>query len=122
MNRRSEKKYNCTLRFDEKYNRYLELVEPKPNYFEPWRCGIHYIFKFPNGYGASIIKDFSSYGEDEDLWELALLKDGHLEYRRLVNDDVLGYLTDEDVNNVLELIFNEKLDGEYEPSIFNKED
>lgn len=119
---RNEKKYNCTLIFDEKFYRYLGFIEPKPNYLDPSRCGIHYVFTFPNGYGASILKDFGSYGEEDDLWELALLKDGHLYYAPIVHGDVLGYLTDEDVNAVLELIFNEKLDDVYEPSIFNTED
>lgn len=37
------------------------------------RVGIHYIFRFPNGYGASLIKTFGSEGYEEDLWELAVI-------------------------------------------------
>ncbi len=35
--------------------------------------GIHYIFRFPNGYGASIVKMYGSYGWDQDNWELAVI-------------------------------------------------
>ena len=34
----------------------------------------HYIFKFDNGIGASVIKHIGSYGYDQDLWELATIK------------------------------------------------
>lgn len=35
--------------------------------------GIHYLFRFPNGYGASVIKIFGSYGWDNNHWELACI-------------------------------------------------
>ena len=35
--------------------------------------GIHYIFKFPNGYGASVVKSFGSQGYIDDLWELCTI-------------------------------------------------
>lgn len=35
--------------------------------------GIHYIFRFPNGYGASVVKIFGSQGYELDLWELAVI-------------------------------------------------
>ncbi len=37
------------------------------------QIGIHYIFRFPNGYGASIVKMFGSEGYEQDLWELAVI-------------------------------------------------
>ena len=51
--------------------------------------GVYYRFRFPeNNYGASVVKNFGSYGYDENLWELALIHfDGdvsHLEYTELV--------------------------------------
>lgn len=67
--------------------------------------GVQYIFKFENGYGASVVKFDFSYGVDEDLWELAVLKDGGLHYDNPVADgDVRGYLTDEEVEKLLEEI------------------
>lgn len=34
--------------------------------------GHHYIFRFPNNYGASVIKNSGSYGSKKDLWEMAI--------------------------------------------------
>lgn len=80
--------------------------------------GIHYIFRFENGYGASVVKSFASEGYNKDLWELAVIlfedekKLGTDEYilvypKQIVSDEhVLGYLTDKDVKNILEKIRN----------------
>lgn len=35
--------------------------------------GIRYIFRFPNDYGASVVKSYGSEGYERDLWELAVL-------------------------------------------------
>lgn len=70
--------------------------------------GIHYILKFPNGYGASIIKTFGSYGYEKDLWEMAILifettdlGPGPYEIAHntsiIKNDCVLGNLSDDEV-------------------------
>ena len=67
--------------------------------------GVQYIFSFANGYGASVIKRWGSYGYDQDLWELAVLNsDGDLEYGTPITNDVLGYLTDEEVRETLRKI------------------
>ena len=71
---------------------------------------VHYVFTFDNGYSASIIKNKYSYGGDKDLWELAVLKDGDLCYDTPITDDVIGYLTDKEVNELLRRI--EQLEGE----------
>lgn len=75
--------------------------------------GAHYIFKFPNGYGASVIKHIGSYGFRQDLWELAAIKfygltermhdpDGwHLWYIEKLDLCIEGYLTDERVRKLL---------------------
>ena len=69
--------------------------------------GVQYIFSFDNGYQASIVKFYDlllggSYGYYEDLWELAVLKDGKLDYDNSVaNGDVIGFLTDKEVNKLL---------------------
>ena len=67
--------------------------------------GIQYIFKFDNGYGASVIKHYGSYGYDADLWEMAVLDSyGELCYNTPITNDVLGYLTEEEVRETLKKI------------------
>ncbi len=51
-------------------------------------------FAFPNGFGASVIREFSGVGESLELFEIAVLnRRGDLEYCTDVTDDVLRYLT-----------------------------
>lgn len=59
-------------------------------------------YLFPNGYGASVIND--GYGSESGRFELAVLKDGHLTYQTPVTDDVLGYLTEDEVEQRLDEI------------------
>ena len=73
--------------------------------------GVQYLFKFENRYGASVIKHNGSYGHGRDLWELAVIKfnsdsgdDWDLNYDTPITDDVEGWLTDEDVRNLLQRI------------------
>ena len=74
--------------------------------------GIQYLFKFDNGYGASVVKSRYSYGHDDDLWELAVIeftnRDGrerfYLTYETEITDDVLGWKTDEDIRDILRMI------------------
>jgi hypothetical protein len=64
--------------------------------------GIQYKASFDNGYGASIVKHNYSYGGANGLWELAVIgKDGRLCYDTPITSDVLGYLTEDEVNQVL---------------------
>jgi len=78
---------------------FLEL----PN--NPINEGIQYHFKADNGYGASIVKHSFSYGREDDKWELAVIgKDGHICYDTPITSDVLGWLSDEEVNETLQKI------------------
>ena len=81
----------------------LKIENPKWKYEREERAGgVQYIFTFENGYGASVVKFYGTYGFGRDLWELAVLKNGRLHYDNPVADgDVKGYLTDEKVNNLL---------------------
>ena len=68
--------------------------------------GWAYRVTYPNGYGASLIKSSYSYGREDDLWEVAVLdKNGNLCYDTPITDDVLGYLTEEDVVATCDNIF-----------------
>ena len=53
--------------------------------------GIQKVYKFPNGYGASVIKHKGSYGYQKGLWELAVLHNGKLCYdiRSAIPFDIL---------------------------------
>jgi hypothetical protein len=76
--------------------------------FEPHAAGMGGVqarITFENGYGASVVKTPHSYGGDRGLYELAVLgTDGHLTYDTPVTSDVIGYLRDIDVTDVMEKI------------------
>lgn len=78
--------------------------------FDDGLGGIMYRFKFDNNYGASIVKHKYSYGSNRDLWELAVLRftegdpKGYLTYDTPITNDVVGYLTDERVRDLLNKI------------------
>jgi hypothetical protein len=60
---------------------------------------------FDNGYGASVVKHEFSYGGKDGLYELAVLdKDGELTYDTPITNDVIGYLREVDVTDVMEKI------------------
>lgn len=63
--------------------------------------GIHAKVHFPNGYGASVISTPFSYGNEEGLLELAVLHNGELCYTTPLTSDVLGHLTEADVEKYL---------------------
>ena len=74
----------------------------------PMRDGTQVVYKFENGYGASVVYHEFSYGGDQGLKELAVLTfpdndDERYElcYSTEITDDVLGYLSDEDVADLL---------------------
>ena len=69
--------------------------------------GIQCLIFFPNGYGASIVKFYGSYGFEKGLWEMAVLKgsyekDWTLTYDTSITNDVLGYLSEEEVEKYLD--------------------
>lgn len=75
--------------------------------FEPHTAGIGWMTRehFDNGYGVSVIRTPHSYGGDKGLYELAVLgTDGHLTYDTPITNDVIGYLRDIDVTDVMEKI------------------
>lgn len=60
---------------------------------------------FDNGYQASIVIGPYSYGGSEGLYEIGILDDkGELTYSTPITDDVIGHLTKEGVEEVLQKI------------------
>jgi hypothetical protein len=91
----------------------------QPTIERPHRVGsgTQKIYRFDNGFGASVVQFTvggigGSYGADSGLWELAVIRftgentdaDFTLTYDTPITDDVLGRLTDEDVQVTLGLI------------------
>ena len=70
----------------------------------PLNGGIQYRNNFPNGYGCSIVKHDFSYGHENDLWELAVTTEDGLCYDTPITDDVLGYLSDQEVEDIVDKI------------------
>lgn len=63
-----------------------------------------YIFQFENGYGASVIRNPLSYGGPEGFYELAVLKDGEINYKTPITNDVIGWLDPDEVEELLDKI------------------
>lgn len=56
---------------------------------------------FSNGYGASIITGEHAYSNEDAPYELAVLYNNEITYDTELTDDVLGYLTEDEVNEYL---------------------
>jgi hypothetical protein len=63
---------------------------------------------FENGYGASVVRGQYTYGGSQGLYELAVVKgtaeDSELCYDTPITEDILGYLTEDDVTEALRQI------------------
>ena len=99
------------------FEKYEVLYEEKEKFDNSFRYfdkdSFSHKFKFENNYGASVVKHWGSYGFDEDLFELAVLKyddkndnNGDLCYDTPITGDVIGYLTNDEVLELLEEIKN----------------
>ena len=54
--------------------------------------GDQWLFKYDNGYGASVVQHSGSYGGKNGLYEIAVLdSDGEMSYTTPITDDVIGY-------------------------------
>lgn len=65
------------------------------------QAGYQWLFDFPNGYSASVVRGPYTYGGPEGLWELAVMVDGHLTYDTPITSDVIGHLTEAEVSDLL---------------------
>lgn len=77
--------------------------------------GTQKLYRFDNGYGASVVRFTllgglgGSYGASEGLWEMAVLQwkgddDYELTYDTPITEDVIGWLSDEEVEEKLRAI------------------
>lgn len=78
---------------------------PKPS----WRSdGFQVVYRFRNGYGASVVQHMNSYGGDMGKYELAVARwrsaddnDWEIYYGTDITNDVLGHLGSGDVHDIL---------------------
>jgi len=67
--------------------------------------GVTTSLHFKNGYGISVICHSFSYGGNRGLYEIAVLdSQGRLTYDTPVTDDVIGFLTENEVSEIMEEI------------------
>jgi hypothetical protein len=66
--------------------------------------GVQSRIQFENGYGASVVKHEFSYGGKDGLYELAVIKGDNLCYDTPVTSDVEGYLSEDEVTELLKQI------------------
>ena len=80
----------------------LEFEEIKDS---PYQIGVKCKMVFENGYGVSVVCHTHSYGSKNGLFEIAVLgKDGDLTYVTPVTNDVIGYLSREEVTKIMEQV------------------
>jgi hypothetical protein len=72
-----------------------------PNTEHKVHGGVQRLYTFDNGYEASVVRHPHSYGGDEGLWEAAVLLNGSVCYSTPITDDILGWLNEADVDDVL---------------------
>ena len=71
----------------------------------PFMVGKKARMHFDNGFGVSVVSHSYSYGGRDGLYEIAVLdSDDNLTYDTPVTNDVIGYLTEEDVTDVMKQV------------------
>ena len=92
-----------------------------PDKTSPLHGGTQQIVRCDNGYGASIVRHSFSYGSDEGLFELGVFyypcansDECALDYSTPITDDVIGSLTEAEIEEMLGRI--ESLPKKEEPA------
>jgi hypothetical protein len=73
---------------------------------------MQHLYLFANGYGASVVQNRYSYGHSDGLYELMVLKDAVPCYDTPITSDVVGYLTADEVTELLRQIEELPKEGE----------
>lgn len=80
----------------------------QPQYERPLNGGTQKVYRFDNGFGASVVQHQYSYGGNRGLWELAVIEFGgdnwDITYDTDITNDVLGYLEWCEVESCLDRI------------------
>lgn len=96
----------------------IEYGSISTDFHDNWYGGYAYTITYPNGYAASIVKFYGSFGARNDLWEIAVMKNGDLCYDTEITDDVLGNLDENDVIRVCEDIASLDDEGHVESEFY----
>jgi hypothetical protein len=64
------------------------------------------VYKFDNGYGASVVCNFGSYGAKDGLFEVAVLRGEDICYDTDITNDVVGWCDFDKVAEILERVKN----------------
>ena len=103
----------------EGFEEYLVEREDKPtmncNFEEA--PGVRYVFRFENNYGASVVKHLGSYGYDEDLWELAVLRFG--KYDELCIEYYENHDCEEELEELLDAMESDEDDEDDEDDVYD---
>jgi hypothetical protein len=76
-----------------------------PIHDAPFMVGKKARMHFDNGFGVSVVSHSYSYGGRDGLYEVAVLdSNDELTYDTPVTNDVIGYLTEEDVTDVMKQV------------------
>lgn len=59
------------------------------------------ILNFDNGYGVSVLFGESFYSDGYNTYEMAILKDGNICYDSGITEDVLGYITKNEITEYM---------------------
>ena len=68
-------------------------------------------YRFPNGYGASVIEGEDSYGLELAVLEFSESEYGCITMLTEITDDVIGFIEDEELDEILERISRLGEDG-----------
>jgi hypothetical protein len=85
-------------------DRTMLLFNVKWSVNETFPVGVRGRIYFDNGYGASIVLHNMSYGHEDGLFELGILKDNKLNYDTRITSNVLGHLSLAQVEKTLQEI------------------
>lgn len=78
---------------------FIKIDEP------PYMVGVKARLSFDNGYGVSVISHSYSYGGRDGLFEVAVLdSNDDITYDTPITNDVIGYLTTDDVTEIMEQV------------------
>lgn len=70
----------------------------------PLGFGMRATADFDNGYGVSVVCGDLFYSNGMDTYELAVTKDGYICYDTPITNDVIGYLSEDEVTEVMKRV------------------